>query len=58
MAGYNVTSLQDYIKTNEDVLVKRVVLGSHKGDTIENMRNKGGVYTKRKKCAIISPSTI
>lgn len=48
MAGYNVTSLQDYIKTNEDVLVKRVVLGSHKGDTIENMRKQLGVKTKER----------
>lgn len=43
MAGYNVSNLQDYVKTNRDLLVKGVVMGTVKGDVIPNLRKQFGV---------------
>jgi len=48
MAGYNVNGLADYVKTNQDVLVKGVVLGTVKGDTIPSLRKQFGVKTREK----------
>lgn len=43
MAGYTVTGLTNYVDVNKDVLIKNVVLGYDKGDTIANMRKQLGV---------------
>lgn len=48
MAGFNVSGLTDYVKTNQDVLIKGVVLGSVKGDTIPAMRHQFGIKTKER----------
>lgn len=45
-SGYTVSGLTDYVKTNQDVLIKGVVLGSVKGDTIPRLRKQFGVKTK------------
>lgn len=44
-SGYNVSGLTDYVKTNQDLLIKGVVLGTVKGDTIRNLRKQFGVKT-------------
>lgn len=45
-SGYTVSGLTDYVKTNQDILVKGVVLGTVKGDTIPRLRKQFGVKTK------------
>ena len=45
-SGYTVSGLTDYVKTNQDILIKGVVLGSVKGDTIPRLRKEFGVKTK------------
>ena len=45
-SGYTVSGLTDYVKTNQDLLVKGVVLGTVKGDTIPRLRKQFGVKTK------------
>lgn len=46
MAGYTISGLTDYVKTNQDILIKGVVLGTVRGDTIPNLRKQFGVKTK------------
>ena len=45
-SGYTVSGLTDYVKTNQDLLIKGVVLGTVKGDTIPRLRKQFGVKTK------------
>lgn len=45
-SGYTVSGLTTYVKTNQDILVKGVVLGTVKGDTIPRLRKQFGVKTK------------
>ena len=47
-SGYTVSGLTDYVKTNQDILVKGVVLGTVKGDTIPRLRKQFGVKTKER----------
>lgn len=47
-SGYTVSGLTDYVKTNQDILVKGVVLGAVKGDTIPRLRKQFGVKTKER----------
>lgn len=46
--AYTVSALTNYVKTNEDVLIKSVVLGSVKGDTISNLSLQTGIKTKER----------
>lgn len=46
--GYDISQLAAYIKTNADVILKDVVLGSVEGDSVANMRKQLGVKTKEK----------
>ena len=48
MAGYTVSGLTDYVKTNQDLLIKGVVLGTVKGDTIPNLRKQFGVKSSER----------
>ena len=43
MAGYTVTGLTNYVEVNKDVLIKDLVLGYDKGDTISRMRKQLGI---------------
>lgn len=43
MAGYTVTGLTNYVEVNKDVLIKDLVLGYDKGDTISKMRKQLGI---------------
>lgn len=45
-SGYTVSGLSTYIEQNKDVLIKNVVLGLAKGDTIANCAKQLGVKTK------------
>ena len=47
-SGYTVSGLTDYVKVNQDLLIKGVVLGTVKGDTIPNLRKQFGVKTKER----------
>lgn len=46
--AYTVSALTNYVKTNEDVLIKSVVLGGVKGDTIDNLSLQTGIKTKER----------
>ena len=46
--AYTVSALTNYVKTNEDVLIKSVVLGGVKGDTINNLSLQTGIKTKER----------
>lgn len=46
--AYTVSALTNYVKTNEDVLIKSVVLGGVKGDTISNLSLQTGIKTKER----------
>lgn len=46
--GFNVASLTDYVKTNEDVILKSVVAGTEFGDTISNLKHQPGIKTKER----------
>lgn len=48
LSGYTVSGLTDYVKVNQDLLIKGVVLGTVKGDTIPNLRKQFGVKTKER----------
>lgn len=48
MAGYTVSGLTSYVEVNKDVLVKNLVLGLAKGDTIRNCRKQLGIKTKER----------
>lgn len=47
-SGYTVSALTDYVKTNQDVLIKNVVLGEVRGDTIPSLRKQFGIKTKER----------
>lgn len=47
-SGYTVSGLTDYVKTNQDLLIKGVVLGTVKGDTIPRLRKQFGVKTSER----------
>lgn len=47
-SGYTKSGLSDYVKTNQDALIKGVVLGTVAGDTIPNLRKQFGVKTKER----------
>ena len=46
LSGYTVSALTTYVETEKDVLVRSVVLGAAKGDTIANCRKQLNVKTK------------
>lgn len=46
--AYTVSALTNYVKTNEDALIKSVVLGGVKGDTIDNLSLQTGIKTKER----------
>lgn len=48
MAGYTVSGLTAYVEVNKDVLIKNLVLGLAKGDTIRNCRKQLGIKTKER----------
>lgn len=48
MTGYTVSGLSAYVETNKDVLVKRLVIGDKRGDTIPQLRPQLGVKTKER----------
>ncbi len=48
MAGYTVSGLTAYVEVNKDVLVKNLVLGLAKGDTIRNCRKQLGIKSKER----------
>lgn len=48
MAGYTVSGITNYVEVNKDVLIKRLVLGLAKGDTIPNLKKQLGVKTKER----------
>lgn len=48
MAGFDVTGLTAYVEVNKDVLIKNIVLGLAKGDTIRNLKKQFGVKTKER----------
>ena len=48
MAGYTVSGLSAYVETRKDVLVKDIVLGGVKGDTIANLSKQLGIKTKER----------
>lgn len=47
-SGYTVSGLTSYVEVNKDVLVKNLVLGLAKGDTIRNCRKQLGIKTKER----------
>lgn len=48
MANFTVSGLSAYVKNNEDVLIKSVVLGEVKGDTIGKLSKQLGIKTKER----------
>ena len=48
MAGYTVSGLTAYVEVNKDVLIKNLVLGLAKGDTIKNLKKQFGIKTKER----------
>ena len=48
MAGYTVSGITSYVEVNKDVLIKNVVLGLAKGDTIPSLKKQFGVKTKER----------
>ena len=47
-SGYTTSALTAYVEVNKDVLIKGVVLGTVKGDTIPRLRKQLGVKTKER----------
>lgn len=47
-SGYTVSGISAYVEVNKDVLIKRIVLGGTKGDTISNLRPQLGVKTRER----------
>lgn len=41
--GYNVNAISDYVKQNEDILVKSIVFADKAGDTISNLTPQLGI---------------
>lgn len=48
MAGYTVSGITNYVEVNKDALIKRLVLGLAKGDTIPSLKKQLGVKTKER----------
>ena len=48
MANFVVSGLSAYVKTNEDALIKSVVLGEVKGDTIGKLAKQLGIKNKER----------
>ena len=48
MAGYTVSGLTAYVEVNKDALIKSLVLGLAKGDTIRNLKKQFGIKTKER----------
>ena len=46
--GYNVTGLTNYVETNKDLLIKNIVLGYDKGDTVSKMRKQLGIKSSER----------
>lgn len=46
--GFNVSALTNYVETRKDVLVKDIVLGGVKGDTIRNLAKQLGIKTSER----------
>ena len=46
--SFVVSGLTNYVETNKDVLIKNLVLGLAKGDTIRNLKKQFGVKTKER----------
>lgn len=46
--AYNASGLTNYVEVKKDVLIKDIVLGGVKGDTIENLRKQLGVKTSER----------
>lgn len=47
-SGFTTDAITGYTEVNKDVLVRRLVLGEVKGDTIPNLRKQFGIKTKEK----------
>ena len=47
-SGYTVTGLTDWVKVNQNILIKNVVLGEVKGDTLPKLRKQFGIKTKER----------
>lgn len=45
-SGYTVSSLPNYVEENRELLIKNVVLGASKGDTIANVRKQLNIKGK------------
>lgn len=48
MANYVVSGLTNYVEVNKDVLIKNIVLGQVKGDTIPRLAKQLGIKTKER----------
>lgn len=48
MAGYSVTGLSTYVENNKDTLIKDIVLGYEKGDSVSRMAKQLGIKSKEK----------
>lgn len=48
MTGYTVSGITNYVEVNKDVLIKRLVLGLAKGDTIPSLKKQFGIKTKER----------
>lgn len=46
--AYSVSGLTNYVEVNKEVLIKDIVLGAVKGDTIANLRKQLGVKTSER----------
>lgn len=46
--GYNVENLTDYVKLNQDAIIRSIVLGDKYGDTVANLRKQLNVKTSEK----------
>ena len=47
-SGYTTSGLTAYVEVNKDVLIKNLVLGLAKGNTIRNLRKQLGIKTKER----------
>jgi len=47
-SGFTVSGLTAYVEVNKDVLIKNIVLGFAKGDTIPMLRKQLGIKTKER----------
>lgn len=47
-SGFTTSGISAYVEANRDVLIKRIVLGGTKGDTISSLRPQLGVKTRER----------